>query len=474
VATYVTRSRSRAVTLAVVLGLLTVGLAGATAVSAEYAEPAPSSDAGAAPGQESVTVTVTMDGTPADAQVVVRTPSGDVETVAYTDPLEPGRADLSLSPGRYTFEIDAGGGVVSERVYRNVTVDGYEVVSVDVDRRYEPNARGYYSADLHAHSIYSVDTNDSPMDEFVAAQLAADLDVLFISDHNTVRGHDELKNYAQKRDVPYLLSDELSTEADADRAADPTPAYDGGTYGHFNVYPIEAGQPVDWTGTPDDFFGAARDAGAEVIQANHPRRDDNYFHHIDSPEYNDSYETVEVYNRGYDGDEAETIDRLFGFWNQGYRYTAVGVSDDHESGTLGNEYGSPRTYVYMDQRPSGLGADFASAVDDQHAFVTYGPLVYLETAGGAIPGENATATNGTVTLTAEIRNVGELSSATIVRNGEPVRNVTLDGERATVEHEASVDDDSWFVVRVRDEEGAQGTRAMTNPIWVSADDDDSS
>lgn len=425
------------------------------------------------PGEEAVTVTVTMDGDPEDAQIVVRNRSGSVVTVEYTSPHTPGRADFSLPPGEYAFEIDSGGGFIAEKAFRNVTVDSYEIVDVSLDRRYEPNDRGYYAADLHAHSIYSVDTNDSPMDEFVGAQLAADVDVLFISDHNTVRGHGPLKQHAQERGVPHLLSDELSTEADGDRAtdrlqpADPTNETSGGTYGHFNVYPIEQGMQVDWTGDPDDFFGAAREAGATVISANHPERDNNYFHHIDSPEYNESYETAEAYNDAYGSDENETIDQLFAFWNQSKRYTATAVSDDHESSDLGDEYANPRTYAYMAERPTGVAQGYADAVDDQHVFITYGPLVYLETASGAIPGENVSAPDGEVTLTAEIENIGELESATLVRNGTAVQNYTLSGETATITHEAEVDGDAWFVLRVRDEEGAIGTRAMTNPIWVS-------
>jgi len=458
---------SNGVHLAVVLVLVAVAVAcvPTTPVNGEI----PASPSSATPVvEESVTVTVTMNGEPADAQVVVRDADGAVETIEYTDPLDPGRANVSLEPGQYRFEIDAGGGFVSEKVYRNVTVDSEETLRVDVDRRYDPNDRGYYAADLHAHSIYSADTTGSPMEEFVAAQLAADLDVLFISDHNTAQGHTEFMEYARSRGVPYLLSNELSTENDADRGLDRAPTYSGGSYGHFNVYPIEAGQPVDWTGDPDDFFGAARAAGAEIIQANHPLRDGNYFYYVDSEEYNASYETVEVYS-GFYLNRSGTLAQLFEFWNQGYRYTAVGVSDDHQSGTLryGNEYGNARTYVYMNESPTGPSTDFAAAIDGQHAFATYGPLVYFETAGGAIPGQNATATNGTVNLTAEIRNVGELSSARLVKDGTPVRNFTLTGEQATIEYRASVEGSSWFVLQVRDESGAAGTRAITNPIWVS-------
>lgn len=464
--------------LAMTLVLLVGAVAGLPLAAADPGHagdhgPVAGPDTPTPPGEEPVTVTVTMDGEPTDAQIVVRNASGSVVEVRYTNPHTPGRADFSLAPGQYEFEIDAGGGFVAEKVSRNVTVDSYEIVDVGIDRMYEPNDRNYYAADLHAHSIYSADTNDSPMDEFVGAQLAADVDVLFISDHNTVQGHGPLKEHARERGVPYLLSDELSTEVDADQGldrlqpADPTNETSGGTYGHFNVYPIEEGQQVDWTGDPDDFFGAAREAGAIIISANHPERDNNYFHHIDSPEYNESYETAEAYNDDFGEDEVETIDQLFAFWNQSYRYTATAVSDDHESSDLGDEYANPRTYAYMDEPPQGVAAGYAEAVDDQHVFVTYGPLVYFETASGAIPGENVSAPAGEVTFTAEIRNVGELESATLVRNGTAVRTYTLSGETATIQYEADIDGSAWYVLRVQDEEGAIGTRAMTNPIWVS-------
>jgi hypothetical protein len=457
-----------AVALAVIIAC---GMVPPVAVGAAQEGPGPADD----PRGESVTVTVTMDSSPTDAQIVVRDPSGSVVTVQYTNPHNPGRAQFTLPPGDYEFEIDVGGGYVSEKRYRNVTVDGTEILDFDIERQYEPNDRGYYSVDLHAHSIHSADTNDSPMDEFVAAQLAADADVLFISDHNTVQGHTPLRRHAEERNTPYLLSDELSTDIDLDMAldqgqrVDPTNSTSGGTYGHFNVYPIPEGRNVNWMGDPDDFFGAARAAGAEIIQANHPERDNNYFHHVDEPEYNESYETVEVFNDAYGSDEEETIAQLYELWNEGHRYTAVGVSDDHESGDIGDEYANPRTYIYSDQAPEGIPREFVRSLDEQHAFATYGPLVYLEAEGGAIPGDEVevTAPDDNVTLTAEVRNVGELDRVQLVRNGTVIRNETLDGETADLEYEVDANGTSWFVLRVQDETGAIGTHAITNPIWVS-------
>jgi hypothetical protein len=464
--------RRRGVWLAV--GLAVAMVTGAVApVAAAGAQQQPDPDRTA--NGERVIVTVTMEGQPTDAQIVVRDPSGSVVAVQYTDVHNPGRAAFELTPGEYEFEIDKGGGYVTEKVYRDVTVTGEEFVDVDIERRYAPNDRGYYGADLHAHSIHSADTNDSPMDEFVGAQLAADLDVLFISDHNTVQGHTPFRRHAEERNTPYLLSDELSTDVDLDMAldqgqrVDPTNSTSGGNYGHFNVYPVPENRNINWMGDPDDFFGAARAAGAEIIQANHPERDSNYFHHVDTPEYNESYETVEVFNDAYSSDEDETIAQLYELWNEGHRYTAVGVSDDHESGDVGDEYGNPRTYVYMDREPDGVAREFARSLDDQHAFATYGPLVFLETQGGAIPGAEVeeVAPDGNVTLTAEIRNIGELDRVQLVRNGTVVRNETLDGETADLEYEVDANGTSWFVMRVQDEAGAIGTHAITNPIWVS-------
>jgi hypothetical protein len=436
---------------------------------ARTAPPVPGIDDGA-----TVDVTVTMDGEPTDAQIIARNASsGDVAAVEYTNVTNPGTATLQLDPGTYEIEFDAGGGIVSEREYRAVTVDSEGAsVSADVTRLYEPNDRNWYGADRHVHTEFSADSS-APLEEVVAAQLGAQLDVLTITDHNDVRGHSPFKDLAQQHGMPYTLSEELTTDIDGDDPVQRVRNRESADWGHFNPYPLPEGRLVDWTGDPVDFFGDSRAAGAEVIQANHPMRDGNYFtpSRLNRSTWNDSFDAAEVYNRGYDSDEAGTIQQMFEFWNQGYRYTATASTDDHSTESLGNEYGTPRTYVYMDEPPSGNSSRHADAIDGQHAFVSYGPLVYFETEGGAIPGDNVSSASGEITLTADIENVGELANATLVRNGTPVKNFSLSETTDTIEYETDVDGTKWYVLRVRDEAGAQGTRAMTNPIYVSNSDE---
>lgn len=424
-----------------------------------------------------VNVDVTMDGEPTDAQIIVRPQSApdEVEAVRYTALDNEGTASFDLPAGQYRLEIDAGGGHLAEREYVNVTVQSGDVTnaSVDVTQLYEPNDRGWYGVDPHAHSPWSNSTNahdntdpnetirGSPNtrgDAWVVAHLAAQLDAVTVSDHNMVDGHTPVKERATDRDVPYLLSEEISTS----------------DWGHHNAYPLEEGNVVNWTGNMSEVYADAHESGAEAIQVNHPYYNGydpdgiGYFADQNRSGFNYSFDGAEVYN-GLDepADENKTIQQMYEFWNGGRKYAVTSVSDNHDALSHGPDTGTPRTYAYADPGagPGSNGTEWAKAVKNQHTFATYGPLVYFTAGNGSIPGDVVAAEGGTETLSADLQNAeGNLTNAQLVKNGTVVESFDLGAPEETISYDAEVNGTEWFVLRVQDEDG---DRAMTSPIYLN-------
>ena len=408
-----------------------------------------------------ITVNATLDGKPADALIKVLQ-EGKVKGVFYTDVNAIGQALFALAPGEYTLIVEHGAGFVSLPKSISIKVEPNKALNVNValERLFEPNAWGYYSADLHTHTIASAaaiwrdftipNHGVTPVDQAVAVQLAADLDVMFISDHNSVDGHELFAQTAQKRGVPFILSEEITTIR----------------WGHFNPYFLKKGQGVEYTPfkEPNQYFKEARERGAQIIQINHPfSTGGGYFYSISNPSFDDSFDAVEIFNGDFGPDDQRAVEKIFEFWTQGKKYIATAVSDDHDWKRLDDQYGTPRTYVFVQGE---LTAEkFIDSLKQQHAFVTYGPMVNFTAQGSAVPGDTVQIKSGeSVALKAELKSVTPLKQAQLIKNAEVIKEFSLSGTEAVVSFTDKPDDNSWYAVRAFNEKGDQ---ALTNPIWVA-------
>lgn len=459
------RTRARAVTAAALFRVTIAGLLATTGLveRGEVLWKAPA----LAWAQDGVSVVlrVTQGGEPADALIEIFR-GEELVGVEYTDVHTPGEAAFALPPGGYALRVSQGAGFTMEPVRLDLTVepDAPQELFVVVEKRFDPRREGYYSADLHAHSEASAaamerdfgirDHGVTPVDQLVAVQRAADLDVAFISDHNSVDGHMLFAQTAEERGMPFLLSEEVTTLK----------------WGHFNPYSLEPGALVEYTPTklPEEYFAEARAAGAVIIQINHPLDPGvGYFFVQNDPAFNPSFDVVEALNGVFDDGDFYTIERLFRFWNEGKRYVAVGVSDDHDWKDMGTRYGTPRTYVYVE---GDLTAErFIESLKAGHAFATYGPLVYVTVNGSAIPGDTLTLSDSeSVRLEVRIESIPPLDGlkAEIVRSGRRVAAFELSGHEQQISWEDpdTPQEGDWYLVRLLDAE--RRYRALTNPIWI--------
>ena len=418
----------------------------------------------AQPSPISVTVNVSLDNQPADALVVALQNDGVVDW-SYTDVHTPGTAHLSLAPGDYRLRVEHGVGFTSTPETLDLTVEDSSVeVPVSLERTLDPNERGYYGVDLHTHTAASAPAMErdfgianhgvTPVDQVVGVQLAAGLDAVFISDHNSVGGHEAFVETADARGVPYVLSEEITTLR----------------WGHFNVYSLDPGEPVEFQfgKTPSAYFAEAREAGASIVQVNHPLYSNGgYWYTRSKSGYDSTFDAAEAFNGSFDEADAEAIRQLYRFWNEGQRYVATASSDDHDWNDdhqgVGSRYGTPRTYVNVDGEPTADA--MLASLRDGHAFLTHGPMLYLSTANGAVPGDTIQA-SGPVTLQARTASVRSLDGlrAEWVFNGDRLDRVDLQGQAQTITLEHHPSGVGWYLVRLVDPSGR--VRAMTNPIWI--------
>ncbi len=360
-----------------------------------------------------------------------------------------GRKTLTMPPGEYTFELVYGDGITTYPVEKNITVKsgGKQLIQETVSKAFKPNGNNYYSSDLHHHS--NILDGTTPPKDLVKSFLASDLDLTFVSDHNSVGSHQVLDMISEKVDVPFVPGMEITTEK----------------WGHFNAYSLDMGMASMGKGNPESLFDDARDKGAEFIHVNHPNTGGSYFDRTvrmkdGSLEFTEgfvgSFDGIEI-NGAWGDDDEKTLKQTYSFWNMGKKYTTLAASDTHGVWQAWGGSGAERTFVYVGGE---LTPDkFLEALDEQHAFWTYGPLVYLE-ANGEIPGE--TVTKPMVELTATVKSTEGLKKAVLLKNGEPVKNYELSGNTDFVSYTEKVDGDGWYALKVVE---SDGDMAHTNPIW---------
>lgn len=377
-------------------------------------------------------------------------------------------AELELIPGIYSIALDLGNGFINDFVDLRFNVDPDAlglvevpwIITLDFSKvqraistiNPNPRARNYYSADHHMHTIYSGDGNIE-IKSHVLANIAANLDLIMISDHDTGEGHLPLIEEANRYGMPYLLGEEVST----------------GSWGHLNVYSLDPGEFVDPQPgmTPDEFFAEARSKGATIIQVNHPfwgGRSQGYFNRMDDPDFSYDFDAVEVIN-GFNGEvddrDQRAIETVFDMWNQGMPIIAVGGSDDHNGSSLTAQAGWPRTYVYVDEPLTT--ENYLKNLKAQRAFVTTGPLIYLTANGNGVPGSHFMLFQGeTLNFNFELESVAALEALHVWHNGKQIQSFSLNGQTTTIEW-STLPSEGWYAVTV---EAADGNFALTNPVWI--------
>jgi hypothetical protein len=408
------------------------------------------------PGSIQWTVSDARTGRPLDARISIERGQKPLveflgRSTFFTDLDRKGRADLPIAPGDYLFTVSAGGGFLSERLKVELTVapGGVQTANAALTPLFDPPARHWYSADLHHHADQAEAV--TPPADLARSQLAAGLDLLFVSDHDSMVNHAPLQAIAERRGVAFIPSIELSA-----------------SWGHFNAYPLSPGQELKLdtgTATIDELLKEGRRLGATVVQVNHPFIPYGYFTSVAAGVapggFNPAFDLIEI-NAEEPADDVKVLQTLWSLWNAGHRYYLSAGTDTHD--VWHAESGAVRAFAHIDGAVTAQA--FAQALKDGHAYVTFGPLIFPSVMFGdelkVHPGEP-------FVLGFDLKSVAGITQADLIGSGAVVKTESFQApaQEVHVDFTLSTRGRAWYALIVED---AQGHKAYTDPIWVDAVD----
>jgi hypothetical protein len=406
------------------------------------------------PGSIQWTVTDARNGKALDARISIT--EGQKPLVEFlgrktffTELERRGRADVPIAPGDYLFTVSAGGGFLAERKQVKLAVaPGHTgTANVALTPLFDPPAQHWYSADMHHHADQAEAV--TPPADLARSQLAAGLDLLFVSDHDSTVNHGVLQAIADSRGMAFIPSIELSA-----------------SWGHFNAYPLLPGQQLaidTGTASIDAIFSEGRRQGATVVQVNHPFIPYGYFTSVSAGVapggFNPTFDLIEI-NAAAPADDVKVLQILWNFWNAGHRYYLTAGTDTHD--VWHDESGAVRVFAHLDGAVTAKA--FAQALKDGHAYVTSGPLVFPSVMFGdelkVKPGE-------TFTLGFDLKSVAGVKQAELIGAGAVLKTESFHAapQQIHVDFPLTTQSRTWYSLIVED---SQGHKAYTDPIWVDA------
>lgn len=412
-------------------------------------------------GNVTLKVTDKSDNKPVDARIeVTQGPEILVEYVGartfFTELDNPGIADFVVAPGKYEFTVSHGADFLSRGEKLNATVkpegnhSHVQTVSIEVN----PTERGWYSTDLHHHS--DILDGVTPPEYMVRSQLASGLDIIFVSDHDSIANNQEIKKLAQSRNVPFISGIEVSPN-----------------WGHINVLPIpldDSDVSIDPSGTVSEIFARAREMDALVMIA-HPYITYGYFHSLEQDMapggWDPDFDLIELNGAISASDNQKAAQKAWDFWSKGQKYYLAGGSDVHDVWIYSS--GNLRTYAKID-------GDFSlekyyQSLKSGRSYASQGPLVYPEHDFG----NTVQLSSDTFDFRLEAFSVNGLEKITVVSEGSGfnedgeiegyVLQQEMDGSaKEKLSFALTPEKDTWYALVIEDKEGKQ---ALTNPIWIN-------
>lgn len=316
----------------------------------------------------------------------------------------------------------------------------------------------WFAGDLHTHTVHS--DGEWTVEELVKAAFYANLDFLFVTDHNTSSHHAEVERAGRlARELLVMRGEEVTTYG-----------------GHANAWGLPAGAVIDFRVRPGDAAGMSKVVAnahrlGALISVNHPFAlcgGCNW-------SYGDAvkeFDAVEVWNGEWDATDESALKLWDGLLQRGLRPTAVASSDSHRAQ---NPVGRPTTHVaaeelsqaallnsirrgrvYLAREAQGLVVEFAAAAGQ------IGSPIPLDARSG--PGaEIRLRAPGTLLFFIKLNGAPVNATLSLVSGGRVVRTAGTQ-DRFTEVFEVECERDGYYRLEVRDRAGAM--LAMTNPVYV--------
>lgn len=326
--------------------------------------------------------------------------------------------------------LAGGKAMVTAKVEKSNLFSGTKSATVFI------NAPGWYAGDNHTHSIYS-DGTGTIAGNYESARNKG-LTFVTSTDHNTLNQKNDA--YANSTDdFLGLLGEEVTS-----------------SYGHSLAYDIAS--LVDWTLPAQQMVDSARanNNGRGLLYLAHP-----FYPGLewDYPEVT-GIVGVEVWN-GFYAPTDPVNTKAFALWDsynlEGRRVFGIADSDAHNTSKVGD----PHIMAYMDS----LSRDEVIRVLGYTGtyYGTNGPELSF-TVNGAVMGSDVTVDPaGQVTIALSGSHSQQITSVTLVKNGETLRTWTPAAMTmsATVTDAAQPGDFYRMVVQCQG-----GGFAYSNPVWI--------
>ncbi len=265
---------------------------------------------------------------------------------------------------------------------------GKVALNIALERAWVPH--GTLAADMHVHAHASNDST-MPNPQRVVAQVAAGIQVVVLTDHNSNGDLDaDIHALGLDEKIASIAGNELTSNAQ-----------------HVNVYPVPYDRNAPRGGAPTGVENASAEhlfkLGHEmktnpIVQVNHPRFRVNSLYDTHGwngltwpPPFPTNFDAVEVI-AGYSafnvpGDRRidDGIRDLFTFMDHGHVIAGVANSDTHDLNWVLD--GTARTYVYVDDAKLSPfdEAGFIASMRAHRAVATPGPWLDVQI-GGVGPG----------------------------------------------------------------------------------------
>jgi hypothetical protein len=295
-----------------------------------------------------------------------------------------GQAKFGLPAGEYT--IYAGRGFAYGIDSVRVNVKPGDVVKKTLAIRQEVPTKGYVSCDTHVHTLTYSGHGDCTLDERMLTIAGEGIELPIATDHNVqVDWHAAAVKQGVRKYFTPVVGNEVTTEV-----------------GHFNIFPVPAGDKVpdykgkDWKAV---FASIADTTGAKVVILNHPRDLHSGYRPFGPKHHNaligenlDGWKPLangmEVINSGaQQTDFMRPFHDWFALLNRGLFLTPVGASDSHDVARF--LIGQARTYIRStSDDPGKIDVDEAVANFLQgRVLVSCGLLIEITVNGKYVAGD---------------------------------------------------------------------------------------
>ncbi len=401
-----------------------------------------------APGEVSIQVADAKIGNALDAKIQIEKGNKPLieffgSKTFFTELDKVGQARFTLAPGDYQLKVSAGGNFLAKPVLMDATIIPNKTTQLtsDVQVRTYPTQQGWYAGDLHHHA--NVLEGSTPPEYLVRSQLAAGLNVTFVSDHDSTKNHMAIKKLSDKRGVPFIPSMEVSP-----------------SWGHFNPFPLDIGAQLSVDPGTDDIHNIIKDArrmGATVVASNHPYIPYGYLSSLEKGTapggFNPSIDLIEINS---EVDYKKAVEKARTLWSQGLPYYYTAGSDTHD---VWNETsGHNRMFVFTGSKPDAAG--FAQAMKNGRAYASFGPVIYPK---NVMFGDTLKLAEGQPkTVSFDLLSVNGLKSVQLIGNSGVITEKALSGDEATVSFDVP-QKSGWIGLVVED---SKENKAFTNPVWL--------